>query len=580
MNLVLLLGICAAAQADFSDRVQVRSGGGYSLVLLDDTVLYYGKGRKAAVGVQGTDPDECFITVTVDGVETVRLWAPYLDKPIDLPPAELPPEGEMTVARRQQDGKPWVHLHYLSAGGKTFGLYDGPGAAPVATKAPSVGKRTTLVVTVDQRVVYRAPMGSDAPPTSLSDAAVTSLAARYKTAGGQWTLQALILLALGESYPPSAAELLMQGLQAKDRRIRAYALETLARSTAVTLAAVATPEIVENLVNTQLHEKNPYYATRVGDVLRRLLPDTGKDLAAAWRKAKPAYATSAWEEPPRPPRAPQTGPGQTVAEGLINRAVDLNESGLEVAICIDTTGSMQPTIDAARDGLADIVAILRGVATQFRLGLVHYKDVKDMKEGAELLVPLTAAVEPVQKYLGTLKAYGGGDFPENVECGLAYSLHAQMGWKRGTSKLIVIVGDAPPHEKDMDACLQMAKAAREKPFGPKMVPTAPGTPAKDAVRPFVISTVGVGIAGRVQAETEEAFKKIAEAGGGSYGVFAVDAKAMIPGAPQPKPSTLADGEPNAIVTHLLMSAFGAEWKKPLEVFMEIYQDYRKQSFFK
>ena len=57
MNVVLLLGICAASQAEIQDRVQVRAGGGYALVLMDDSVLYYGKGRKAAVAVQGTDPD-------------------------------------------------------------------------------------------------------------------------------------------------------------------------------------------------------------------------------------------------------------------------------------------------------------------------------------------------------------------------------------------------------------------------------------------------------------------------------------------------------------------------------------------
>lgn len=85
---VLLATLEATSQAappqDFQKRVQIRAGGGYLLALLDDTILYYGRGRKGTVThLLGAAAQELFITVDVDGTETVRLWAPFLEKSLD-----------------------------------------------------------------------------------------------------------------------------------------------------------------------------------------------------------------------------------------------------------------------------------------------------------------------------------------------------------------------------------------------------------------------------------------------------------------------------------------------------------------
>ena len=578
MPFLLLAAWALATQTELpegvQERLRIESAAGYSLVQLDELVLYYGPGKKADVGLQSTvDRSLTFLTVMIDDKEVVRLRVLDFEKPLALPPAELPENVVPIPLRRTEEKKPFVRVEYRPDAGPAVALYDGPGTGIVPSTEASVGKRKACVVTVDKEVVYRAPIGAELPPPSLDGAGVASLAARFK-ANGPWVFQSLVLLSLGESFAPLASDMLVQALQAKDKRVRAFAVEALSRATPPTLAAVATPELLDALA-AQLPEKNAYYSSRAAEVMRKVLPDAGKDLVGAWRKAKAGYAPKSWEKPPIPRGAP-AGPGQTVADRLLTRAVDLSDAGLDLAICIDTTGSMQNTIDAAKAGLADIVAILRGVSPQFRLGLVHYRDVTDMPEGGELLVPLTPAVEPVQQVLATLKAGGGGDFPENVERGMALALRSpRMGWKKNTNKVVIVVGDAPPHDVDLETCLTLARTAREAPFGAKMVPTGPGPVPKDATRPFVVSTIGVAMGSTVATKTEEAFKKIAQAGGGAYGILVASPKPLIKGEP-----VEAGQEPDAIVEHLLTMAFGAEWTKPLGVFMAVYREYRKQGFIK
>ena len=45
--------------------------------------------------------------------------------------------------------------------------------------------------------------------------------------------------------------------------------------------------------------------------------------------------------------------GATVGTSVLTRAFDLRDAGLDVAIVVDSTGSMQIAIDTARDAIAD-----------------------------------------------------------------------------------------------------------------------------------------------------------------------------------------------------------------------------------
>ena len=145
------------------------------------------------------------------------------------------------------------------------------------------------------------------------------------------------------------------------------------------------------------------------------------------------------------------GSGRTVATPNYARALELYASGLEVVLCIDTTGSMQSMIDAAARSVDDIVVLMQAIAPDFRLGLVEYNETGGTRPGASIRSKLTDDARRVRNSLKSIKANGGGDFPERVELGLELALHeTRMAWRPQTTKLVLLIGDAPPHDEDVD----------------------------------------------------------------------------------------------------------------------------------
>lgn len=118
-------------------------------------------------------------------------------------------------------------------------------------------------------------------------------------------------------------------------------------------------------------------------------------------------------------------------------------SRLDMAFCVDLTGSMGPFIAAARAQLAGILAAMQAeLGAGLRVAIVAYRDHCD---GARLLdvLPLTADLERARATLDGLEILGGGDYPEAVYSGLEACLGLE--WAKGVYRVVVLVGDAPPH---------------------------------------------------------------------------------------------------------------------------------------
>ena len=405
-------------------------------------------------------------------------------------------------------------------------------------------------------------------PTPHNERTTRALAGAYESAE-HWALRAIVLLTLDAHWHPVGAECVLGALRGKDKRLQVFAIEALLRTRDDVLRSVAARELVSELVSQQANTKNPYARQQIQEVLARLaLTPEAKERSASewqslWSRVQPTYAPQAWPEIESEARA--SGPG-TVTQTIVERAFDLSHAGLDVAICIDCTGSMQATIDTARAALDDLIALLRGISPKLRLGVVQYRDFGDMREGARIEMPLTTKVEEAREQLGHLVAGGGGDVPERVEKGLELSLSKEMGWLRTANKLVVVIGDAPPHPEALDACLALAKLAHEQPLAVGGKPGAPLTgPKKDVKLPtYVISTLGVG----ANPDTARTFKAIAEAGGGAYGRIDVRNKG-------------ADAEASRrILEHILVLSFGARWEREMKDFVEIFFRYRREGCFK
>ncbi len=134
-----------------------------------------------------------------------------------------------------------------------------------------------------------------------------------------------------------------------------------------------------------------------------------------------------------------------VGAAVLSRLQALRGSGVDLIFVIDATSSMQPFLSQARTAVDSMVSMLATLVGDLRLGVVAYRDEED--EFTTRSLPLCADRYAILNFLWTLRAEGGGDVPEAVAAGLAEAIQ-RGGWRKGAHRVIVVVGDAPPHARD------------------------------------------------------------------------------------------------------------------------------------
>ncbi|HZI05902.1 MAG TPA: vWA domain-containing protein [Archangium sp.] len=161
--------------------------------------------------------------------------------------------------------------------------------------------------------------------------------------------------------------------------------------------------------------------------------------------ASPLALAEAPQKPAQPPLAQgalvsQQPPSQQQARPRI-----------DVVFVLDTTGSMSGLIEGAKQKIFSIASrIAQGKPTpQVRVGLVAYRDVGDAYVTKRY--ELTEDLDGLFTHLRKLQADGGGDTPEHVGRGLGEAV-SKLSWdsSRETMKLIFLVGDAPPAQRNDD----------------------------------------------------------------------------------------------------------------------------------
>jgi Mg-chelatase subunit ChlD len=127
------------------------------------------------------------------------------------------------------------------------------------------------------------------------------------------------------------------------------------------------------------------------------------------------------------------------------RTVLEKENGKEVdiVICLDTTGSMRPHINAVRRELIPMLNQIISEFASFRIGMVLYKDYHE--EYLTRVIPFTNNFSSFQRSLNAVKVSGGGDIPEAVYEAL-YDGATKLPWA-AESKIMILIGDAPPHPR-------------------------------------------------------------------------------------------------------------------------------------
>jgi hypothetical protein len=125
---------------------------------------------------------------------------------------------------------------------------------------------------------------------------------------------------------------------------------------------------------------------------------------------------------------------------------DLRRKGIDLVLVMDATGSMSPVIQSTKRRIEAVVEGLRRVVPDLRARIVAFRDEGDAF--VSIGSPLTHDARMLEDFLACVPAWGGGDTEEAVLAGLRDAIE-RTPWREGTQRVIVLFGDAPPHDQEM-----------------------------------------------------------------------------------------------------------------------------------
>jgi hypothetical protein len=179
-----------------------------------------------------------------------------------------------------------------------------------------------------------------------------------------------------------------------------------------------------------------------------LVVGTAINLGSGAATAAPGDGATAASSPKKAiALAPSAAVAVTTSEtGMNGKSKPATRPSMDVAFCIDTTGSMQGEIDMVKKKTKDMVAKLSSgkPAPIVRVGLVAYRDIGDAY--ITKVFPFSDNIDQVVKDISSLQADGGGDGPEAVDRGIHAAVR-ELRWSKDqhTAKLLFLIGDAGPH---------------------------------------------------------------------------------------------------------------------------------------
>lgn len=130
----------------------------------------------------------------------------------------------------------------------------------------------------------------------------------------------------------------------------------------------------------------------------------------------------------------------------------MREGGLDVLFVVDATGSMGWVLEEVKTRILDITSVVRSLVPISRFGVLAYRDKGD-PEFVTKLQDLTYSTLKLHAFLAGLKASGGGDMFEAVHLALEQGAE-QAAWRTGARRIMILIGDAPPSEDNIDAAIR------------------------------------------------------------------------------------------------------------------------------
>lgn len=235
---------------------------------------------------------------------------------------------------------------------------------------------------------------------------------------------------------------------------------------------------------------------------------------------------------------------QELAGAFAKHVRRMRKKGLDIVFVFDSTGSMGLYVEHVKKKVRSLVRAIRKLVPAARVGLVTYRDV-----GMDFVtrsVQLTHGTRALEFFLEETDYEGGGDRPEAVYEGLRVAIE-ELNWKKDSVKVIVLIGDAPPHPEDVDKTGRLVKRFRDQMGGTLA--------AVDTNRPIPLKGQYHGCPADVtppcdiilHGDLMEEFRLFAEMGGGDCIRF---------------------NEMERMNEMMVMLIFGSDWKDYLDVFIK------------
>jgi uncharacterized protein YegL len=288
----------------------------------------------------------------------------------------------------------------------------------------------------------------------------------------EWIYRAICYSALKAWKHPRATWLLARALQKEKQQLPLYfVLGSLKERPDAELVANGGRELVESLFMLSKRVKNSYWHSRVIEIFMKMSGERLGTKWSSWTKwwkkniddfaaaEEPEYSTLTEEDKKLLREHIKKHGMRTGLEKTITTIASFREAGkaLEVVFCIDQTGSMTGVINKVKDEMAIIVQAISHVVPKYRLGVITYDDAIRFSQ------PLTDSRNRLVSAVKAIIASGGGDYEEGVDKALEKALKlGAMVWsrKKNVERVVVIIGDAPPHPADLERTLTMARNAR------------------------------------------------------------------------------------------------------------------------
>ena len=202
------------------------------------------------------------------------------------------------------------------------------------------------------------------------------------------------------------------------------------------------------LITNMSQQIGLFVSRRLARVLNIDPPPANLNEWQAWAAAQPRDYQLPKTKVPTSRASDQTLIASTDTETFI-RLRDyfgtLRQRDLELAIVIDATGSMGPSLDAVKADVDALILFLSDLSSTMRLGVVAYRD----HDGPGRVVEahrFSTDLQSLRNFLFGVQPIGGSTLPEAILDGIAAC--RKLDWHTEAEREIILIGDAPPHQHD------------------------------------------------------------------------------------------------------------------------------------